>query len=393
MSTTRHDHGAGSATEGRVACADPEARDALAFPLAEPPASAVEVRRVALVALGGALIGCGLGLLLQRALGASFVAVSLPATLAAGLAGFALAWSRDRARRRAIAARVAEAPRVVLRGEELWVVDGDGARPLLHLDRPFGATLFATPERDRLVLALSHRDGVEYLAAGAPSGARHESILARSVTTARAELPIAPRMPTFERGDGLLDLVAFLADRARGALDRVWLSDAGMCDLVLDGRRLRAGELDFDLARPLWWRAFTFQEGSALTAQSYQATQLRQGEREVVLVSLSPSAELASTSILDGLAAATREGPLALESVQRALARDLRLAQGLFDMPPSRAHRVAVDRLFVPRLRAALDQAPAEELAKPPRALAPAVPTEALITPPEGVEQLRSSRP
>jgi hypothetical protein len=386
MSTTRHDDGADTTT-GTVDGRDAADRDEAAFSLGEEDAPPLERRRVALTIAGAALAGLGLGLALRRP------TLALMMSLGAAIVAAAIAWSQARALRRAQLEAAAAAPRVALRGDELWVVDGDETRALLRIDRPFGATLFATPERDRLVLALSHRDGVEYLASGAPTGAHHEAILARSVTTARAELPLAPRMPTFARGDRLLELIAHLEARARGALDRVWLSDAGMCDLVLDGRRLRAGELDFDLGRPLRWRAFTFQEGSALTAQSYQATQLRQGDREIVLVALAPAAELATATILDGLAAGARQGPLALDSVQRALARDLRLAQGLFDMPPSRAHRVAVDRLFVPRLRAAIDQAPAEELPKAPRASGPTVPSEALLTPPEGMEQLRQSRP
>jgi hypothetical protein len=85
-------------------------------------------------------------------------------------------------------------------------------------------------------------------------------------------------------------------------------------------------------------------------------------------------------------------GPLTFEPIQRALARDLRLARGLAEMPPPRAQRVAVDRLFMPRLRQALDLAPAEARpTAPSRALE--VPPEALKTPPEGVEHLRSSRP
>jgi hypothetical protein len=393
MQTRPSDRGAHAGNVERRLQAAPCARatctgaeSAGVFPLVEIDVPPPDVRSIALVTLGCMLAGGGLGLLVSRI-------VAVPFALALGLTAFAVAFLRDRARRRRVEAEAAQAARVFFDDEELWCVESSGARVLLRIDRPFGATLFATPERDRLVLALTHRDGVEYLAGRAPSGQRHEAILARTITTARSELPIAPRMPTFDRGDRLLDLVAHLLSRAEGALDRVWLSDAGMCDLVLDGERLRAGELDFDLARPLRWRAFTFQEGSALTAQTYQATVVRQGEREVVLVSLAPAAELASLSILDGLAASTREGPLALDSVQRALARDLRLAQGLVDMPPARAHRVAVDRLFVPRLRAALDVAPTEEHTEPPRASAPTIPSEALVTPPEGTEQLRSSRP
>jgi hypothetical protein len=384
MQTSPNDRGAAA---GNVEHA------AASFPLEEREAARVDVRALTLVSVGALLVGGGVGLIVQQASGLGHAVVALPFALALGLAGLIVGALRDRTRRRRLDAAAAAAPRVFVEGTELWVVEGEDFRSLLRLDRPFGATLFATPERDRLVLALTHRDGVEYLAARAPSGARHEAILARTVTTARSELPIAERMPTFERGDRLLDLVDHLAGCAGGALDRVWLSDAGMCDLVLDGQRLRAGELDFDLARPLRWRGYTFQEGSALATQSYQATALRQGEREIVLVSLAPAAELATASILTGLDGQGRIGPLALDSVQRALARDLRLARGLVDLPPPRALRVAIDRLFVPRLRAALDLAPPEEHVAPPRPTTTTLPSEALITPPEGMAPLRSSRP
>ncbi len=377
----------------RGAAAGDAERAAASFPLVERAAPRIDARALALLSIGALFIGGGAGLVVQQASGHPRSLVVLAFAVALGLSGLVVAALRDRTRRRRLEAELATAPRVCIEGTELWLVDGEGFRSLLRLDRPFGATLFSTPERDRLVLALTHRDGVEYLAAQAPSGTRHEALLARTVTTARSELPIAERMPTFDRGDRLLALVEALAARAGDALDRVWLSDAGMCDLVLDGRRLRAGELDFDLTRPLRWRGYTFQEGSALATQSYQATALRQGEREIVLVSLAPAAELATASILGGLDAHRRPGPLGLDAVQRALARDLRLARGLVDLPPPRALRVAIDRLFVPRLRAALDLAPAEEHVAPPRPTPTTLPSEALITPPEGMEQLRSSRP
>ncbi len=365
---------------------------AQSFPLVEVAKPPADARSIALAALGATLLGGGLGLAATHAMPRHAWLVALLSTVASGLAGLALAWQRDRSRRRRAAAVATSTPRVRLDDVELSVVDGSGPRALLRVDRPFGATLFATPERDRLVLALTHRDGVAYLAASAPSGEVHDALLGRTITTPRAEIPIEPRMPTFERGDRLLDLVHALSARSRTALDRVWLSDAGMSDLVIDGKRLRAGEVDFDLGRPLRWRGYVFQEGSALTAQSYQATSVRQGEREVVMVSLAPSAELATSSILRGLGG-TRSGPLGLDSVQRALSRDLRLARGLPEMPPPRSVRVAVDRLFVPRIRAALDLAPTEEPIAPARTPSGPIAGDAPIPQADGVDHLRSSRP
>jgi hypothetical protein len=344
--------------------------------------------------LAALLAFAGVGLLLSAAF-KLLLAAALALTVVMAVLGVVLALAFERRLLRAVVARAARAPRVVLGPTSLSLVDGDEETPLLALDRPFGATLLATPARDALVLALTHRDGVAFLAGRAPSGAHRTELLARAITAPEADLPLERSVPTFDRGDDLLDIVAELEAKNVGALERVFLSDAGMADVVLDGRKLRAGQLDFDLRAPLRWRAYGFQEGSTFAANSYQATMIRQGEREVVLVALAPTGELATAAMILPSGSGPRIGPLAFEEVQRALARDLRLARGLADMPPPRAQRVAVDRLFMPRLRAALDLAPAERIATPARGavVATEIPPEALQTPPEGIEQLRSSRP
>lgn len=363
------------------------------FPLREP---IVPPRRRGpeLIAFGVGLAAAGAGVI---AFGVrSPVVAALGCLVVATLAGLVV-WLREgrRARRAAIAPPrlTLDATTLTLHGEAV-PESAEPPRALLRTDRPFGATLLASPAREHLVVALTHRDGIEYLAGLSPSGARHLDILARAITTPHGELPISDAMPTFARADDLLDLVAALEAHAGGCLDRVFLSDAGMADVVLDGRRLRAGELDFDLRSPVQWRAYSFQEGSAFAANGYQATQLRQGDREIVLVSLASSGELSTPSLLAPAPGASLVGPLAFEPVQRALARDLRLARGLAEMPPPRALRVAIDRLFMARLRHALDLAPSTDVlvAAPTRLTTPA-PHERLLTPPEGMEPLRQSRP
>lgn len=351
------------------------------FPIATAPAAP----NPAPFMCGAALFGAGVGGLLALALHLR----PLILLAAAGcVVAVVLAAVHARSVLRAISARAARIPRLVLDEASLAFVDGDSRVEILALDRRFGLTLLSTPSRGELVLAITHRDGIEYLAGRSPSATRHIDILARAITTPENDMPVNDRVPVFEDGDRLLDLVAALEARAPGAVDRVFLSDAGMADVVLDGRKLRAGQLDFDLQAPLSWRAYSFQEGSSFASHSYQATQLRQGEREVVLVALSPTGELATPSIVSPKPGAA--GPLASEHVQRALARDLRLAHCLADLPPPRAQRIAVDRLFVPRIRVALDAAPAE-IVRVPRTTTPA---EVVITPPEGVEQpLRQSSP
>ena len=358
------------------------------------PLREVVVPRPRLTTVAAALLAFGgVGVTVSAAFQLRLFTLVFVATLLAAI-GVTLALAYERRLRSRFVALAGRAPRVTLDATTLSLVERDVATALLRVDRPFGATLLATPSRDALVLALTHRDGVAFLAGRAPSGAHRTELLARAITTPECDLPLERSVPTFDRGDVLLDIVADLEARNPGALDRVYLSDAGMADVVLDGRKLRAGQLDFDLRAPLRWRAYGFQEGSTFAANSYQATMIRQGDREVVLVALAPTGELATTSVILPTGTGPRIGPLAFEEVQRALARDLRLARGLADMPPPRAQRVAVDRLFMPRLREALDLAPAERIPTPAPVVVPAeIPPEALHTPPEGIEQLRSSRP
>lgn len=357
---------------------EPHADGHLVFALEDPP-----VVRLPLALLGGAaLLGGGLGGVLGLLVGLR----AWPLLAAAvALLAFVATWVHVQRVLRVLAANAARLPRVVLGKDELALVDGAHHKPVLSLDRRFGLTLFANPARDDLVVAITHRDGVEYLAGRRPSGRAHVELLARATTTPENDLPLGAQVPMFADGDRLLALVEALEAHQPGALDRVFLSDAGMADVVLDGKRLRAAQLDFDLTAPLSWRAYAFQEGTSYASHSFQATWLRQGDREIVLVALSPIGELATAALIHPPAGHT--GPLASELVQRSLARDLRLANCLADLPPPRNMRVAVDRLFVPRLRHALDLAPTEVV------ILERTSTDVLITPPEGVEKLRQSSP
>jgi hypothetical protein len=336
------------------------------------------------------LVGAAiLGLVVGTALAFAMKLRPIPPLAAlGGIVALGFAALHVRSELRAQAAAAAKVPHLLLGDGRLELLDHEGTRStILALDRRFGLTLLGSPSRRDLVLAITHRDGVEYLAARAPSGTKHLDLLGRAVTTPVSDLPIGDRVPVFADGDRLLEIVAALEARAPGALDRVFLSDAGMADVVLDERRLRAGSLDFDLRLPLFWRSYSFQEGTTFASHGFQATQIRQGDKEVVLVALASVGELATPSLVSPPPGG--HGPLGTEEVQRALARDLRLAQGLADLPPPRAQRVAIDRLFMPRLRLALDHAPSE-LVLTPLVRAPEPP---LVTPPDGVDGLRQSSP
>lgn len=346
----------------------------------EPVASRVGATRHRFVATTVAL--CALA-----GLGLAFVirVRALPLVVGAALLGLAGALAQLASERRWLAALAARAPHLTLdEAGALTLVAPDAQTTILPAGLRYGLSLLSSPARDLIVLAVTHRDGVEYLGGRRPTGSRHEALLARTITIPESDLPLLDDERTFDEADVLLDLCAALEARALGSLERVFLSDVGMADVVVDDARLRAGQLDFDLRAPLRFRTFAFQEGTMLGAHGFQATQVRQGDREVVLVALASASELASAALLE-----RRDGPMGLDGVRRALGRDLRLSQGLVEMPPPRGQRVAVDRLFMPRLRAALDAAPVAPVE--------AAPVERLVTPletgHEGMERLRSSSP
>lgn len=364
----------GSASPGSEGHEDESGRKV--FRLRLPPtvarARASAARFVGLTTLLGAAAGLGLAWMVRVRIA--------PLVALFGLVALVAALVQLRSERRLFARLAAIAPRMEMDDAAGLVLITEGTRtPVLGLDVRYGLSLLSSPARDLIVLAVTHRDGVEYLGGRGPTGSRHADLLAHTITIPESDLPLLDDTRTFDEADVLLDLCRALDERAPGSLERVFLSDVGMADVVVDDQHLRAGQLDFDLRAPLRFRTFAFQEGTMLGAHGFQATQVRQGEHEVVLVALASASELASAALLE-----RRDGPMALDGVRRALGRDLRLAQGLVEMPPPRGQRVAIDRLFMPRLRVALDRAPI--------ALEAVVP-ERLATPLDGMDRLRSSSP
>ncbi|WP_437680472.1 IMP dehydrogenase [Sorangium sp. So ce131] len=236
--------------------------------------------------------------------------------------------------------------RLLLRGK------GDGAPHVLLAARErFGVTLLATPRRDRVVALLSSTAGIASIGAAfdGPSRRTFAALLDRASVVSSDEVGLEAIGPDGEpialSPAALASLLDELTRRAPGCLDRFLVTDARGATLGLDGRELRAGGRVFDLAAPLEWRAFVFQEelGQTITAV-YQGTWVRQGASEVVLVCLLP----ALAPALDGM-----DGPL-----DRGALRDLRLMQGTPEDPPPAEQRVAVDRLLMVPIRSALDKAP-----------------------------------
>jgi hypothetical protein len=248
-------------------------------------------------------------------------------------------------------------PKAWLVVDERGLHRAEGGLPLATLvdwREPLGATVLASADRARFLIALTTPGATRFLSARVGDGedaACAPTLIERSTTTPDSDLrtddDAALAAADAER---LLDV---LARRAPSALDRVYLSDAGGEPVVLDRTELRVGARRVDLSSPLEWRAFLFQEVGAQTASVCQATWVRQGDVEVILVA--PMAA-DGTWLRDADDAVRLAGEAGV--VQRSVARDVRLMQAAVCEPPPRELRRAIDRLFMLPLRRALDRAP-----------------------------------
>jgi len=297
----------------------------------------------------------------------------LRALLPLGLAGAALLIVRGQRSPAADAPRARVKRRgLALCGARLVFHGGAGAAPLrvLDADQPFGVTLLASPRRERLVTLISSSAGTFYVGAAFDAVARRTfgDLVDRATIVASDEVGLEAIGPDGEplvlAPATLAALIEELSTRSPGCLDRLFLTDARGGALALgprearEGRELRAGGRTFDLGATLEWRAFVFQEAIGQAVALYQATWVRQGTSEIVLVCLLP----AISPLPEG------EG-VALSSLDRSALRDLRLMQGTPEDPPQAELRVAVDRLVMLPIRSALDKAP-RPAAQPPRARA-----------------------
>jgi hypothetical protein len=252
---------------------------------------------------------------------------------------------------------------LLLDDDGLHRVDRTTRLTLVDWREPFGVTVLASADRATILLALTSPRATRYVPANvcdAEDAAAAPTVLERATTAAASDL---------REGDAAAlcaadaeRLLAAIEQRAAASLDRVYLSDAGGQPVVLDCAELRVGARRIDLSAPLEWRASVFQERGAHAASICQATWVRQGEIEIVLV-----APLAAdgTWVGDANVAVRAAGRGA--AAKRSVARDLRLIQGVAGEPPPRASRHAIDRVFMLPLRRALDRAPRASRVAPPR--------------------------
>jgi hypothetical protein len=237
---------------------------------------------------------------------------------------------------------------------------------LATFGEPIGLTVLASVDRAMLRLALTTPRAARYLAVRVRDNDDATSahlLIERALTAADEDV----RAPT-ERALSAADadkLVTEVLRRAPGALDRVFLSDAGGEGIVLERGEIRVGPRRIDLAQPLDWRASLFQELGAYAVSVCQATWIRQGDFEVVFVASMPGDGARAREADSAVRAAGEEAV-----VRRTLARDVRLMQAAAGEPPPRELRRAIDRSFMLALRQALDRAP-----RAPRASTPTVRT------------------
>jgi hypothetical protein len=261
---------------------------------------------------------------------------------------------------------------LVVDGAGLHRIDRGRAATLIDWNEPFGVTVLSSADRARLLLAVTTPRATRYLSArvrDAEDAAAAPLLLDRATTAAASDLRdgdgLALRAADAER------LVNVLARLAPGAVDRIYTSDVAGEPIVLQAGELRVGGRRIDLSLPFEWRASIFQERGPHTATVCQATWVRQGEVEVVLVA-PMSADGGWTHDADAAIRAAGEGAL----VRRAITRDLRLIRASAGDAPSRELRHAIDRVFVLPVRRALDGAPrAARIAGPARAKASSHPS------------------
>jgi len=236
----------------------------------------------------------------------------------------------------------------------IWRLGSEGeAATVARWDETFGLTILANPSLSRAVLAFTSAERTRLVAVRVESGIQPSALSldqAVPVTDADLDDALSGARHGCLSGKSAARLLSEVLSRAEGALGRIYLFDASGARVTLEGDKLGAREKIIDLADPVEWRSFTFHEPCSSTPAAltfYQATWVRQGATELVLVC-----------------------PIPADASSLGLARPS-------DPPPARENRVAVDRLFMIPLRKALEGAPRISRAgAPPRRSSHAIPTQ-----------------
>ena len=229
-------------------------------------------------------------------------------------------------------------------------VTEDSTKSIIQWDVPFGVALLASYGRPTALLAFTTPTQTRYIPARIDDRSElDDALLARIAVLADLDLVDGVAHDAALTAEATAALVRHVEEHDKNALGRVFLSDGKGMPIALDRATLAVGERSFDLTSQLEWRPLMFHESTGQAAALYQATWIRQGGSEVVLVAPMPA------SIVPRETSAHRE---ASGRLGRALTRDLRLLQAPAESPPSRDVRVAIDRPFMMAVRRVLDDAP-----------------------------------
>jgi hypothetical protein len=222
--------------------------------------------------------------------------------------------------------------------------------PLAAWSTPFGVSLFASKSGDRGLIAFTSEGTTRFLGVHVPTAEASSAaqLFDRAAARADDDALFSQGVDTSLGAANAAALLRVVAAHDADALDRVFLSSARGEQVVLEKTAMRVADREFDLRAPLEWRPFLFHEVAGHVTTIYQATWVRQESQgktsEIVLV-----APLPATS-------------------------DVRLSSSLAETPPVRETRVAIERLFMPLIRRALERSPRASRTTPPplRNIAPA---------------------
>jgi hypothetical protein len=220
------------------------------------------------------------------------------------------------------AARVAQALSVQghleLQGAMLVRIDPAGkASPLLSLEARFGVSIMVA-ERARYAwigLTTAARTGILRVALETP-----KSALA-ALASCGVPDDFDALAPTLSEAHGLA-LLAMLEESGRGCQERLLLTGSHGESITLDMNALQVDDARIALAEPFECTRFSFCEPVGRVSGLYDATWLKQGGHEIVLIA--------------------------------ARGADLRDAHRGFRAPPPQSLRHAIDRAFFPSLCSAL---------------------------------------
>lgn len=214
---------------------------------------------------------------------------------------------------------------------------------------PFGVTLLAAQARQRALLAVTTPTETRFIGVRL-EGAAASLLLDRASIVADGDALAAHASDeeTLSASDAL-SLLKLIRERAPLAPHRLYLSGTRGEQIILDGTELRVEGAErsrlFDLDSPVEWRGFLFHEALGPAASIYQATWIRQGSSELVLVAPMPTELLLTT-------------PKPQATSSTVAARHKQILSPAPDEPPPGDLRTGIERVFMLPVREALAKAP-----------------------------------